>query len=549
MIMFTDSKNFYPTPTHMVLKMIKNIDFRKIQSILEPSAGSGNIVDELKNKEKMYSSSYNKYTFDIDCIEINQNLQRILKGKNYKVVHDDFLTYNTMKEYDLIIMNPPFDNGAKHFLKAIEMQKRNGGEIVCLLNAETIKNQYSNDRQQIGRLLEEYNANIEYIQDSFLDAERKTGVEIALITVKMPAVERPSFIYENLRKAQEEKEIKQEEQYYLAENDYFQAIVNQYKLEVSAGINFIKEYYAMSPLIMREFKTNTETKEIEQSGGSILSLSLSSNNDRYRNNISVNEYIKEVRKKYWSALFQNKEFVGKLTNNLQSEFYNKLDSLKEYDFSIFNVLQLRVDMMSKMVEGVEQTIIDLFDELTSRHSYNSEYSKNIHYYNGWKTNSAYKINPKVIIPLNGYDTFWGKYNPSHYQTVGKLEDIEKSLSYLDNGLTEIVDIEEALKFAEEYGETKNIVLKYFEVTFYKKGTCHIKFTNEELLAKFNIFGSQKKGWLPPSYGKKKYNEMDNEEKAVIDEFEGEKEYTKVMSNPDYYIFNGNNLKLLETQAV
>lgn len=92
-------KEFYPTPQNIIDKMIFDLDFTMIKSILEPSAGKGDIVDELRKKEQLYSSAYNKFSFDIDCIEIDKNLQYILKGKNYRVVHNDFLTYNTMKEY------------------------------------------------------------------------------------------------------------------------------------------------------------------------------------------------------------------------------------------------------------------------------------------------------------------------------------------------------------------------------------------------------------------------------------------------------------------
>ena len=84
----------------MINKMLCDIDFRMIHSILEPSAGKGKIVEEIKKKEKFYNSKY-----DIDCIEMDQNLQSILKGKNFRVVYNDFLTYDTMKEYDIIIMN------------------------------------------------------------------------------------------------------------------------------------------------------------------------------------------------------------------------------------------------------------------------------------------------------------------------------------------------------------------------------------------------------------------------------------------------------------
>lgn len=543
--MFTDNKEFYPTPESIINKMLCDVDFRVIHSILEPSAGKGNIIEAIKNKEKFYSSTYNKVNYDIDCIEADQNLQHILKGKNFRVVYNDFLTYDTMKEYDLVIMNPPFSNGCKHLLKALEMQYRNGGAVVCLLNAETLKNPCTNDRQDLQRKLTEYNAKIEFIQDAFLDSERKTAVEIALVKVQLPEVQRESFILDGLRKTQKQKEFQAEESAQLIDSDFFKAIVNQYQLEVEAGIKLIKEYYAMQPFILSQFGKDEKTGETIQKGGCILSMSCS------KNGLSVNEYIKAVRRKYWSALFENKKFIGQLTNNLQRDFYNKVEELSNYDFSLYNIYQLKIDMQKKVVKGIEDTIIELFDELSNKYSYWDETSKNIHYYNGWKTNQAWIINKKVIIPLNGFYDLgysWGRFRPTQFDTVRKLQDIEKCFNYLDGGLTEAVDLEESLKFAEEYGETKDIQLKYFTVTFYKKGTCHITFNNDELLKKFNIFGSQHKGWLPPSYGKKTYKDMTAEEKAVVNEFEGEKEYSKVIANKEYYLFDGNNLNLLEEKT-
>lgn len=548
--MFTNNKDFYPTPQNLIDKMLCDLDFTMIKSILEPSAGKGDIVEVLEKKAKNHNKYYGKqyYQFNIDCIEADQDFQHILKGKNFRVVYNDFLTYNTMKEYDLIIMNPPFSNGCKHLLKALTMQSRNGGAVVCLLNAETLKNPCTNDRQDLQRKLTEYNAKIEFIQDAFLDAERKTAVEIALVKVQLPEIQRESFILERLRKTQERKEFRAEENTQLIDSDLFKAIVKQYQLEVEAGINLIKEYYAMQPFILSQFGKDEKTGETIQKGGCILSLDLSSNIDKYNNRLSVNEYIKAVRRKYWSALFENKKFIGQLTNNLQRDFYNKVEDLSNYDFSLYNIYQLKMDMQKKVVKGIEDTIIELFDELSHKYSYWDETSKNIHYYNGWKTNQSWIINKKVIIPLSAYNEFWGRYEPSDYKIVNKLQDIEKCFNYLDGGLTEAVDLEESLKFAEEYGETKDIQLKYFTVTFYKKGTCHITFNNDELLKKFNIFGSQHKGWLPPSYGKKSYKDMTAEEKAVVNEFEGEKEYNKVITNKEYYLFDGNNLNLLEDKT-
>ena len=133
-----------------------------------------------------------------------------------------------------------------------------------------------------------------------------------------------------------------------------------------------------------------------------------------------------------------------------------------------------------------------------------------------------------------------------YETARKLSDIEKVFDYLDGGLTQ--SLRHAGQVVEEAvndGQTRNIACKYFEVTLYKKGTCHIKFTDMDVIQKFNLFAARGKNWLPPSYGKKGYKEMDAEEKAVIDSFEGEESYNRVMARPDYFLTEASDMLRLE----
>jgi len=113
--------------------------------------------------------------------------------------------------------------------------------------------------------------------------------------------------------------------------------------------------------------------------------------------------------------------------------------------------------------------------------------------------------------------------------------------FLDGELTEGVDLMEALNKARIENRTAKIVCKHFIITFYKKGTCHIEFTNPELLHKFNIFGARNRGWLPPSYGKRRYAEMAPEERRVVDGFEGKESYEKVLQQKDYYIVEAGQL--------
>ena len=149
--------------------------------------------------------------------------------------------------------------------------------------------------------------------------------------------------------------------------------------------------------------------------------------------------------------------------------------------------------------------------------------------------------------MNGFG-YWGDKPDYGYRAKDKLSDIEKVFNYLNNGTTKSVDMGKVLNDAQENGVTRRIHLKYFDVTFYKKGTCHIDFTNLELLKKFNIFGSQHKGWLPPVYGKMKYTDMTEEEKAVVDDFEGKESYSKTMDNTKYFLFDASNILMLTAGA-
>lgn len=229
---------------------------------------------------------------------------------------------------------------------------------------------------------------------------------------------------------------------------------------------------------------------------------------------------------YWRKLFDLPQIKDNLTYKMSIEYSRRIDELKNYDFSQYNILTIREEISRNLVAGIEQEIIGLFDDWTNLHY--SEYSKNVHYYNGWCTNEAYKVGKKVIFRCNAFN-MWGEYEP--YLCERKLSQIERVLHFLDtNGKTyDGQAMRDALKAAKEARQTSKIQLEYFTATFYKKGTCHIEFTNTDVLKSFNLFASQKKGWLPPTYGKKAYKDMSNSDKQVIDSYEGEASYTDTLT--------------------
>jgi phospholipid N-methyltransferase len=139
--MFNNIKDFYPTPKPLINKMLSKIDWKMVQSVLEPSAGKGDLVEAIIERFKYSRSAYynREAKWDVDTIEINENLQHILKGKGYRVIHNDYLSFFSYKTYDVIIANFPFSDGEKHLLKGLEMQERTGGQLLCLVIVRQLK--------------------------------------------------------------------------------------------------------------------------------------------------------------------------------------------------------------------------------------------------------------------------------------------------------------------------------------------------------------------------------------------------------------------------
>ena len=504
--------NFYPTPKELLRDITRNVQWRNVEGILEPEAGKGDIVDFIMSKQSDRV---------VDCIEINPELQAALKGKGYEVIHDDFLSFEPRYHYDLIIMNPPFDKGATHLLKALSIQEC-GGRIICILNAETLRNPYTNERKVLVKKLEDLNASITYRTDEFASAERTTSVEIAVVDVEIPKAQEFSVIMDNLKQKyyhdEEGKDITD-----LIDNDYLTAAVTRYNMEVDAGIKLIREYKALCPYIMNSLKENDHASPIIQ-------MKIDDNSV-----LSESRYVRRVRSKYWTALFNDVRFTGPMTKDMCNTYHEKVRELGKYDFSIANIKELQIQMCSNLVSGIEGSIMNLFDELSHVYSWSHEFDSNIHYYNGWATNKAWYVNKKVILPERAWNDIWKEMRYS-YTISSKFTDMEKAFNYLAGCPGADIHLERILQVAENNQQTKNIPCKYFDLTFYKKGTVHITFKDMDLLKKLNIFGGKGKNMLPPRYGKVPYEDMTAEEKAVVNEFDGgAEEYMKVYLQRDKFI--------------
>lgn len=119
-VSLSDKFDFYPTPQVLVDIVQELADIKETDTVLEPSAGTGSLVKGLPIKQ-------------VDCIELNETLATILKEKGYNVQNCAFEDAE-VKQYDKIIMNPPFGKrlDAKHIKLAFNKFLKDGGTLVTI---------------------------------------------------------------------------------------------------------------------------------------------------------------------------------------------------------------------------------------------------------------------------------------------------------------------------------------------------------------------------------------------------------------------------------
>ena len=129
MNIFTNNVDFYPTPVEVINTMMMGENFIG-KTILEPSAGKGNIVDWLKA---------NGAGRVIAC-EKDENLKKLLTGK-CDIIADDFLSVSSeqISHVDYIVMNPPFPKGLSISYMLLKLHLQDVQLLRCAIVVVLIK--------------------------------------------------------------------------------------------------------------------------------------------------------------------------------------------------------------------------------------------------------------------------------------------------------------------------------------------------------------------------------------------------------------------------
>ncbi len=526
-----NNKTFYPTPESLASKMVFKIKGHPKKG-LDPEAGKGDLVDAVMDRWK-YSHGHK---VEMSAIEIDPILQATLRGKGIRLIDTDFLAYTGPDKFDLIIMNPPFDDGDKHLLKALDIMYR--GQIICLLNAETLRNPHTNDRKLLVRRLEEAGAEIEYIQSAFMGAavERKTAVEVALVDVVIDRkVEDDLFADCDDHATRAYQTV--EDQHEVSTGRTLEELVAEYDRVISVGTEAIIGFYRNYRVVGKYLALNDTGKNDQSYSTGDLTAMMQD---------QINALLRSVRTDFWRRTLELKEFKSRLTEKKRQEFEHALSDHTHMDFTESNIRQFMLNLIGSYEQTLTEAVLDLFDMFTIRHCWNenNRHEKNIHYFNGWKTNNAFKVGKRVVIPVrSGYGSPFLGYRgwELNYSAAAFLDDIDRVMSYFDGGRP-YVSISTALKDAFACGDSSGIESSYFRATCHKKGTIHLTFLDEDILRRFNVVACRGKGWLPGDFGSRPYQQLSVPERAVVDSFEGEKSYSK---NINVALFGSSALPQIE----
>ena len=164
---------FFPTPAPVVERLIELADISAGMTVLEPSAGTGNIIAGLHVAGAV-----------VDAIELLEKNIEALKAQGLATLIGigDFLETPAQPIYDRVVMNPPFDRQAdiKHVLHALRFLKPDGLLVSVMASSVTFRdNKLTTDFRA---LIRERGGEIEGLPKGSFKSSG-TGVNTVIVTI------------------------------------------------------------------------------------------------------------------------------------------------------------------------------------------------------------------------------------------------------------------------------------------------------------------------------------------------------------------------------
>ena len=480
--------SFYPTPEAVAKQMLDCLSHKSLHSrtVLEPSAGKGDLAEAVS--EAMAVSYYNRTESRsrVHCIEPEPELQATLRGLGYPLVGTDFLTFWPDEKYDLIVMNPPFADGEKHLLHAWEILDH--GDILCLLNEQTLQNPNTQARKLLAGIVAEHGTT-RTLGSCFADAQRKTGVRVVLVHLTKQEAE-PLFDF---------MQAGVDEDPYAAFKDGA-AFESEVATRNLIG-NMVDSYDRCRELFLEITLKSQELGHYAKAFSSFRAEAfadavkplIDGKPTRKEQERAYNNFVRQLKASAWNEVFKCTKMDSLVSQGVRDEMRKLQNDNSRMAFSEGNIATLLETLFINRGAIMKQCVVEAFDKMTRYHKENRVYVE------GWKTNDAWKVNRRVVLP-GVMDNRWR--SSIHYESKNMLEDIDRGMAFLEGKKLEDVPvtivraIEIMLKEAVFGFSGVLFESTYFEMRAYLKGTLHLKFKDKALWERFNLTAAEGKNWLP-----------------------------------------------------
>ena len=405
--------SFYPTPPEVAEKMLAKVSKLYERSILEPSAGKGDLADAAVGRLDRY---YNRCREIVHCIEIEPELQAAIRGKGYPLVGTDFLTFWPDEKYDLILMNPPFANGDAHLLHAWEILDH--GDIVCLLNEQTLLSPCTANRKLLATVIEAH-GEVEHLGSCFAeDAFRKTQVRVSLVHLHKKR-EEPKFSFE-VGSDEEGTAVFSDGSRFeseVATRDTVGNLVAQYG---RCRELFVQIAHLAQELAHYAGPLGTDGGETV---GETLKELMRQKPTRRAQEDAYNRFVRSLKKSAWREVLRLTDVRNLASHGVQKELDRLLESNERMAFSEENVYALVESIFLNRGAILQQCVVEAFDLMTRY------YDENRVHVEGWKTNDAWKVNRRVVLPRVVSVTFGGSGYVSYGNSRQNLNDIDRAIAF------------------------------------------------------------------------------------------------------------------------
>lgn len=172
---------FFPTPDELIDVMLDYADIGEADTIFEPSAGIGSIIDRM-----LFRRGYPFSPFQVSCSELNHSLAHILMLKGYNVISNDFHDAIGLENgFDRIIMNPPFEKGQdmEHVMECWSKFLKDGGKLVSIMS-NSVKSHTGSKYVQFREWVELHNGYFIDNGQAFKNAFNSTGVHTSILILE-----------------------------------------------------------------------------------------------------------------------------------------------------------------------------------------------------------------------------------------------------------------------------------------------------------------------------------------------------------------------------